>query len=203
MRKGQGWRPLLFGALDDTASLIGHDSVINITKWAQEYFQKPLSVTQSAVHLQMTTKSLSLQKETIWEHGPEAPSCLWAKDNLTWTVSSGKVFYDHMSPNEGRTFQRGHSIQFKANISNGMGCIPSEYGKLACFGRRYECWKVIKVLEQHMLPSRWRVIHQDKCKTTILQLLQQHDFGSRRVRVLNWPAYRPDLSPIENILVHH
>ncbi len=29
---------------DDTVSLIQHYSVIDITKWAQEYFQKPLSV---------------------------------------------------------------------------------------------------------------------------------------------------------------
>ncbi len=35
MCEGQGRRPLLKGQ---------HDSVIDITKWAQEYFQKPLSV---------------------------------------------------------------------------------------------------------------------------------------------------------------
>ncbi len=37
------WMPVVFGPSDDTASLID-DSVIDITKWAQEYFQKPLSV---------------------------------------------------------------------------------------------------------------------------------------------------------------
>ncbi len=47
VRMGQGcedlcWMPMVFGLADDTASLI--DSVIHITKWAQEYFQKPLSV---------------------------------------------------------------------------------------------------------------------------------------------------------------
>ncbi len=36
------WMPMVFGPSGDTASLI--DSVIDITKWAQEYFQKPLSV---------------------------------------------------------------------------------------------------------------------------------------------------------------
>ncbi len=34
--------PMVLGPSDDTASLI--DSVIDITKWAQEYFQKPLLV---------------------------------------------------------------------------------------------------------------------------------------------------------------
>ncbi len=43
MRKGQGRRPLL-RALRRHCITHRHDSVIDITKWAQEYFQKPLSV---------------------------------------------------------------------------------------------------------------------------------------------------------------
>ncbi len=58
--------------------------------------------------------------------------------------------------------------------------------------------RYIKVLEQHMLPSRRRVFQQDNAKPhtvafTIAWLC------SRRVRVLNCPACSPDLSPIENI----
>ncbi len=52
-----------------------HDSVIGITKWAQEYFQKPLSVNTPLCHLQIPTKALSCKKEARSEHGPEAPSC--------------------------------------------------------------------------------------------------------------------------------
>ncbi len=48
VRKGQGWRPLLdargLQALRRHCITHRHDSVIDITKWAQEYFQKPLSV---------------------------------------------------------------------------------------------------------------------------------------------------------------
>ncbi len=48
VRKGQGWRPLLdacgLRALRRHCITHRHDSVIDITKWAQEYFQKPLSV---------------------------------------------------------------------------------------------------------------------------------------------------------------
>ncbi len=48
VRKGQGRRPLLdacgLRALRQHCISHRHDSVINITKWAQEYFQKPLSV---------------------------------------------------------------------------------------------------------------------------------------------------------------
>ncbi len=48
LRKGQGWRPLLdahgLRAFRRHCITHRHDSVIDITKWAQEYFQKPLSV---------------------------------------------------------------------------------------------------------------------------------------------------------------
>ncbi len=48
VRKGQGQRPLLdargLPALRRHFITHRHDSVIDITKWAQEYFQKPLSV---------------------------------------------------------------------------------------------------------------------------------------------------------------
>ncbi len=50
-----------------------------------------------------------------------------------------------------------------ASISDGMEvhkCIW--YGQLACLGRHYECY--IKVLEQHILPSRRCVFQQDNAK---------------------------------------
>ncbi len=79
MRKGQGRRPLLdargLRALRRHCVTHRHDSVINITKWAQEYFQKSLSVNNSLCHLQMPTKALSCKKEAMCEHGPEALSC--------------------------------------------------------------------------------------------------------------------------------
>ncbi len=80
VRKRQGRRPLLeaCGLRDLRRHCITHrhDSVIDITKWAQEYFQKPLSVKHNPpCHLQMLTKALSCKKEAICEHGPEVPSC--------------------------------------------------------------------------------------------------------------------------------
>ncbi len=48
LRKGQGRRPLLdthgFQAFRQHCITHHHDSFIDITKWAQEYFQKPMSV---------------------------------------------------------------------------------------------------------------------------------------------------------------
>ncbi len=74
-------------------------------------------------------------------------------------------------------------------------CI--RYGQLACFGRHY-AERYIKVLEQHMLSSRWRVFQQDNAKPHTAAITTAW-LRSRRVRVLNWPACSPDLSPIENI----
>ncbi len=63
----------------------------------------------------------------------------------------------------------------------------------------------IKVLEQHMLPSRRRlfqgrpcVFQQDNAKphTAAITAASLH---RRRVRVLNWPACSPDISSIEKI----
>ncbi len=65
--------------------------------------------------------------------------------------------------------------------------------------------RYIKVLEQHMLPSRWRlfqgrpcVFQQDNAKPHTAAITTAW-LRSRRVRVLNWPACSPDLSLIENI----
>ncbi len=80
VRKGQGRRPLLdargLRALRRHCITHRHDSVIDITKWAQEYFQKPLFGKHNPpCHLQMPTKALSCKKEAICEHGLEVPSC--------------------------------------------------------------------------------------------------------------------------------
>ncbi len=76
--KGQGRRPLLDarGLRALRQHCITNDSVIDITKWAQEYFQKPhFSKHNPLCHLQMPTKALSWKREAIFKYGQEAPSC--------------------------------------------------------------------------------------------------------------------------------
>ncbi len=162
-------------------------------------------------HLQMPTKAQSCKKEAICEHGPEAPLCPVGQGSFKMDCfNCGNVFYGQTSLNltflleimddvssglkRRETFLRVISVQFKSQHLRGMGvhmCI--RYGRFACFGRHYECWKIyIKVLEQHMLPSRWHVFQQDNAKPYTAAIATAW-LSNRRVWVLNWPACSPDL----------
>ncbi len=85
-----------------------------------------------------------------------------------------------------------------------MGCISAYgMGSLHVLESTMNAEKYIKVLEQHMLPSRCRlfqgrpcVFQQDNAKPHTAAITTAW-LRSRRVRVLNWPACSPDLSPIE------
>ncbi len=103
-----------------------------------------------------------------------------------------------MSPNEGDLPAcHQHSVQKPTSLMV-WGAYHQSMGSLHVLEGAMNAEKYIKVLEQHMLPSRWRVIHQDNAKPHIAAITTAW-LCSRRVRVLNWPAYSPDLSPIENI----
>ncbi len=93
MHKGQGRRPLLdahgLQALRRHCITHPHNSVIDMTKWAQEYFQKPLS-HNTPCHLQMPTKALSYKKKPYVNMVQKRHRVLWAKAHLKWTVSKWK-----------------------------------------------------------------------------------------------------------------
>ncbi len=79
------------------------------------------------------------------------------------------------------------------------GCISAyDMGSLHILEGTMNAERYIKVLEQHMLPSRRRLFQQDNAKPHTAAITTAW-LRSRRVRVLNWPACSPDLSPIENI----
>ncbi len=167
-------------------------------------------------HLQMPTKALSCKKEAIlYVNMFQKRRCvLWAKAHLKWTVSKWKsVLWSDES-------------KFPILIGNHRRCVlrAKEEGDLpAC----YQCsvqqpaslmvWRCVlegtmnaeryrKVLQQHVLPSRWRlfqgrpcVFQQDKTKPHTAAITTAW-LRSRRGQVLNCPACSPDLSPIiENI----
>ncbi len=148
---------------------------------------------------------------------------LWAKANLKWTVLkwknvlwSDKSKFDILVGNHGRRVLRAkeegdlpacyqHSVQKPASLMV-WGCISAYgMGSLHVLEGTVNAEGYIKILEQHMLPSRRRlfqgrpfVFQQDNAKPHTAAITTAW-LRSRRVRVLNWPACSPDLSPIENI----
>ncbi len=109
MRKGQGRRPLLdargLRALRRYYITHRHDSVIDITKWAQEYFQKPLLVNTIRRAICRCQLKLYHAKRKPYVRGSQTCSwkplpyvnmvqkhrrVLWAKAHLKWTVSKWK-----------------------------------------------------------------------------------------------------------------
>ncbi len=88
MRKGQG-RGLR--ALRRHCITHRHDSVIDITKWAQEYFQKPLSVnTIRHAICRCQLKLYHTKRKPYVNMVQKRRRVLWAKAHLKWTVSKWK-----------------------------------------------------------------------------------------------------------------
>ncbi len=225
VRKGQGQIPFLgLRALRRHCITHRHDSVIDITKWAQEYFQKPLSV--NTIHCAICRCQLKLyraKRKPYVNMVQKRRRVLWAKAQLKLTVSKWKSVlwsdeskFDICVGNHGRCVLRAkeegdlpacylRSVQKPVSLMV-WGCISAYgMGSLHVLEGTMNAERYIKVLEQHMLPSRRRlfqgrpcVFQQDNAKphTAAITTAWLH---SRRVRVLNWPACSPDLSPIENI----
>ncbi len=95
VRKGQGRRSWLdvrgLRALRRHCISHRHDSVIDITKWAQEYFQKPLSVNiicRAICRCQL--KLYPAKRKPYVNMVQKRCRVLWAKAHLKWTVSKWK-----------------------------------------------------------------------------------------------------------------
>ncbi len=131
VRKGQGRRPLLdargLRALRRHYITHRHDSVIDITKWAQEYFQKPLSVnTIRRAFCRCQLKLYHAKRKPYVNMVQKRRRVLWSKAHLNRTVSKWKSVLwsdeflleitDAVSSGLKRreTFQRVISVQFKS-----------------------------------------------------------------------------------------
>ncbi len=167
-------------------------------------------------HLQMQTKALSCKKEAKSEHGPEAPSCPVVQGSFKMDCFKvekcsmvRQVQFGILVGSHGRCVLRAKEegdlpachqrlVQKPASLMV-WGCVSAYgVGSLHVLEGTMNAEMYIKVLEQHMLPSRRRVFQQDNAKPHTAAITTAW-LRSRRVRVLNWPAFSPDLSPIQNI----
>ncbi len=92
VHKGQARRPLLdarsLRALRRHSITHLHDSVFDFTKWAQEYFQKPLSVnTICHAICRRQLKLYHAKRKPYVNMFQKTRRVLWAKSHLKWTVS--------------------------------------------------------------------------------------------------------------------
>ncbi len=98
VRKGQGRRPLFdapgLRALRRHCITYRHDSVIVITKWAQEYLQKPLlvnTICRAICRCQLKLYHAKRKPYMAYVNMVQKRRCvLWAKAHLKWTVSKWK-----------------------------------------------------------------------------------------------------------------
>ncbi len=183
VHKGQGRRPLLdargLRALRRHCITHRHDSVIDITKWAQEYFQKPLSVnTMRRAICRCQLKLYHAKRKPYVNIVQKCRRVLWAKAHLKWTVLKWKSVlwsdeskFDILVGNhghrvlrakeEGACYQR--SVQKPASLM--VWGLTSAYnmGSLHVLEGTMNAERYIKVLEQHMLPSRQRLFQGRSC----------------------------------------
>ncbi len=177
MRKGQGRKTILdardLRALRRHCITYRNATVMEITTWAQEYFQKALSV--NTIHRAIRCCRLKLyrsKKKPYLNMIQKRRRFLWAKAHLKWTVAKWKtVLWSDESKFEVLFGKLGrHVIRIKEDKDNPScyqrsvqkpaslmvwGCMSAcGMGSLHTWKGTINAERYIQVLEQHMLPSR-------------------------------------------------
>lgn len=80
------------------------------------------------------------------------------------------------------------------------GCVSAlGKGNLHFCAGTISAEKYIEILEQYMLPSRRHLFQGCPCITTFRTHYKGMAAEDEAVRLLDWSAYNPDLSPVENV----
>ncbi len=146
--------PVVFGPSDDGITH-RHDSVIDITKWAQEYFQKPLSVNPFCNPICRCQLKLYYAKRKPYVYMVQKHRhVLWHKAHLKWTVSKWKSVlwsdeskFDIHVGNHGRRVRRAKEEGRSSSLS---WVFKSQhlwwYGVHKCV-RYGQFWKALWILK--------------------------------------------------------
>uniref|UniRef100_A0A9J8B7S5 Transposase Tc1-like domain-containing protein n=1 Tax=Cyprinus carpio carpio TaxID=630221 RepID=A0A9J8B7S5_CYPCA len=177
-------------------------TVMEITTWAQEYFQKTLSV--NTIHRAIRRCRLKLyrtKKKPYLNMIQKRRRFLWAKAHLKWTVAKCKtVLWSDESIFEVLFGKLGrHVIRTKEDKDN-PSCYQRSVQKPASL-MVWGCMSVCGMGSLHIWKgtiNAERYIQHDNARPHTASITKSW-LHRRRIRVLKWPACSPDLSPIENI----